>query len=318
MQDHAARNAVKSFMERSVKYITIAMALAMIFFTLIGSYNNYESKGIILTLLTYSLPFAFGILIILDRHKSLFFAVGLYATSLGLSRVIRYWHLLQDDSLYLYVAGVVLVLLGFNLMYSGYRYIRGNSRSIAYILIGAAIFTAMLILELTFGVRTSTSTKEFLELYGFTLAQTIMNLLYMGLVWSEQIRNSTVLSRMSRLYSGFKITEGNGQNISTDEESARIVKDFCNGQIPPELEVSKGPVTAEYKFEFSDKYQIGYGLIQRWSTDKERTYLYLSDHENGSMMAPEPIGIERASIVNDVLILSTTDRRVCVFRIGVK
>ncbi len=318
MQDNSFRHSLKGKLDWALRYVTTAMAVIMIAYSVIGCYNNLEYRGIFLTIAIFILPFICGVLIILDKHRSIFFAVGLYAIALGFSRLIKYGSWLYNNDDIHYAAGLILSIMALNMMYSGYRYIRNNSRSILYIIIGTSLFTFLLATDVVLGIRSAESTEEFIEMYSFDVVTLVMYLFYLGLVWSEQIRNSTDLYRMNRSFSGLRMSEGSGPNVKLDREVAEHIRDFCNNNISEEDLKNVGPVTAEYCFEYRDALQTGYGMVQRWNRGSDEFYLYLSDHDEGSLIFPKCTRIKQASMISNMLILSSTTDQVCIFHLGHK
>ncbi len=224
----AGRVPLKHFIERSFQFITFIMAVSMIIFCIAGIQYYIEDDGALYAFALFSVPLVCSALILADRHRSIFFAVGLFAISLSFSRFIRYLEWVHSGNNIYYWVGIVLCILALNMMYSGFRYVSGNSRSITTILMSAFFFVIVMTIEvfLAYRIMGTDDKVDFLRTNGNTIAAIIMYIIYIGLVWSEPIRKSTEVEKMSRTLGAYRAAEGAGPNAYIHRDVAESVVDF--------------------------------------------------------------------------------------------
>ena len=231
----AGREPLRRGIEKGFGYITFLMAASMLIYCIAGiQYNIDTDKSILYCVGLYGIPIVCSALIIADRHRSIFFAVGLFAISLAFSRVVKYYQWIHNGNSFMYVAGLVLTILALNMMYSGFRYVSGNSRSITTILMSAFFFTIVMSIEVYIGYRISPDNTTFIREYGNSLAAIAMYVIYIGLVWSEPIRKSTELEKISRTLTGFRVAEGAGPNAYIHRDVVQALVSFIGDGNPTE------------------------------------------------------------------------------------
>ncbi|AGI47930.1 hypothetical protein TALC_00935 [Thermoplasmatales archaeon BRNA1] len=312
MDDSVVRMKTKVAMDGLYSIITLLMAASMIVYALAEFYYRMDDYGVLRCLLYFTLPAVCGALIILDRHRSIFFAVGMFAISLGFSRFMRYYHWVDDGPVYQFYAGLVLCFLALNLMYSGYRYMSRNSRTITYILIGSVFFALTITAELIFYLRMSAGTLDFLEKQGNLIANLVMYILYIGLVWSEPVRNSTDLARMERTLSAHRMTEGGGPDISVLPENAKKFADFVSGEYRGDEPVA-GPVAGRTVVQMHDGLSVIYCSLERWKDS--RVFMMVAPRGSGSLIDPDVFAIRETVLTEERLAIVFADGRTGSFRI---
>jgi|GEM_PF-4497417 len=252
------REPLKRAIDKSFTLITFVMAFSMIIYCIAGIQHYIDDRGPFYAFGIYSVPMVCSALILADRHRSIFFAVGLFAISLAFSRFVTYVQWIHAGNSYYYWAGVVLCILALNMMYSGFRYVSGNSRSITTILMSAFFFTVVMTIELYVTYRYmggSYDRVEYLRSYGNTIAAVVMYIIYIGLVWSEPIRKSTEVEKMSRTMGAYRASEGAGPNAYIHRDIAECIVDFIRKGNPVEsraaedVEISEAQETEEFSGE---------------------------------------------------------------------
>ncbi len=317
MKNEAYRNRVKRRVDVILSYITYVMAFSMLIYSVCGIVYNTGDRGYLLNLIIFIVPICCAALILLDRHKSLFFAIGLYAISIGFSRAIRFLPMLASDFIFEYVGGLVLVILALNMIYSGYRFLCGNARSIIYLILGATAFSVLLTVEIAMNLDYSEDTIEFLKSNGNNISLLAMYLVYIALAWSEQIRESTNVARMNRAFTQYRLTVGSGPDNSVSEEVCRDIMGFWKGSLEEgkKTGLHEGPVYEEFIFSFKDGLSEGYGILRRLGGPDGPVYLSFVDHIDGSIMHPNTMGIADIQSTDAYLLITFMDRKSGIFRI---
>lgn len=312
------RRAVKFVFSKLMANITILMGVFMMLYAAIGIYSDYRfEENMLQSVLIYSMPMLLGILILLDKHRSLFFAVGMYAVALGTSRFISYAPGIFEKDIFDSVMALVLTFLAVNLIYSGVRYMLSNSRGVIGVLIGSGAFSAMLAVDIIYYIVAIPDLELIIEDEGDNIITLIMILLYIVLVSSQKVRGSTNISRMARAVSGHRLTNVSGPDISMDPATVGAIMHFCDGTMPESKMTGtrEGPVYYEYIFSFHDGIRYGSGFLHRWEGPEGPVYMTFSEHSKGSVFGSKTMRVQDVLVTGNRLIIGFEDSRTGVFRI---
>ena len=317
MSGNVLQCGAKKTMDSLYRNITILMAAAMMVYSVLEMYRRFRSGEFLIGMAHSAVPLACSLLIFLDRHRSIFFAVGLFAVSIGFSRFVKYIPLTAGAngesllSMAMFYAGVALCVLALNMMYSGYRYIRRNSRSITNIIISASLFTLVIIADIVMDLRAASDTVGFLENAGGSIARLIMYVLYIGLVWSEPVRRSTDFAVTEEALASARISEGAGPDLSRYRETAERFVGFIGGgagDLP-----AYGPVEARIRVMANDGLSWMFCDLERWRSGS--IYISFSLSGKGSSIDPAVFEIRDASLEEDAVLIRYSGGRTGRFRI---
>ena len=296
-----------------LEHLSVMMSLVIIAYGIVSII--YYKGEMWRAILIYIMPIISGVLILLDKHRSVFWAVGLYAIGIGISRLINYIPGVFAEELTTFVISLVFCIMAGNLVYSGSRYIRGNARSILFVLIGTTAFVVLT------GILVAIEFKDTGDLWQFLvnsmdyLISMAVYIVYIGLVWSEPVRKSTNVAVSQRLSSGIRGVDGTMMRASIPESVVKEVIDFIDGKGPSNKGPIEGPVYSEYCFAFQDKFKSNYASLQRWNGPDGVVYMTLCDHKKGSFIGTNTVRVEGVRYVDDALIIQCADRGDAIFRI---
>ena len=188
---------------------------------------------------------------------------------------------------------------------------------ITYIIIGVLFFVFVQLAEMIYGLRVCPDTETFLRDYGVVLVTTLMYLLYIALVWSEKVRNSTNLERMNRAYSGQRIFEGSGPDVSVDMSTAKDIIGFFDGTLDESkfTGLRDKVVYCEFIFPFNDGLQPAKGILQRWHGPNGPVYLNTVQHTEGSLIDLKVFAIDEIVRFKNTLIVHFQGRGAGLFRV---
>ncbi len=298
-----------------LKYLGVMMAIVLVAYGLVSLV--FYQDHILYGLLIYIMPIICGLLIILDKHRSVFWAVGLYAIGIGVSRMLYYGPGIFDENIIVFVLNLILFGMAANLVYSGSRYLRGNARSIIFVLLGSTAFVVFTAIGLAIDF------KEYGDDLGVFLDYDLQNiismavyLMYMGLVWSEPVRKSTNVAMALRLSSGIRGVDGTMKRASIPSYAVQGIVDYIEGKgSSAEGAPLEGPVYSEYCFAFHDNYTTNYASLQRWNGPDGNVYLILSDHNKGSFIGVKSMLVKGVRTIDDSLIIDCAEKGEAIFRI---
>ncbi|MBE6528320.1 MAG: hypothetical protein E7Z64_04040 [Thermoplasmata archaeon] len=316
MSSWSPRLITRLIMNNGLVLLIKMISVLLILYSIFGAQRSVENYDSLKYIIIYVVPLICGVLVLLDRHNSIFFAVGLYAISLGFSRAVTYFiDMTKGDFIYIAYIYLILTLMGLNLMYSGYRYLTGNSRSVRFIIMGSFFFIFVLSIDLildyhmsiTDGVRPS----QFLYENRFNLVQLSLYMIYLSLAWSEEIRLSTMPVHMDALFTGYRLSNGKGIDMCADEGVLDDVERFYNKD--PAFETqhleTDGRVFAQYDFTYYDRQIEGYVTMQRWDSAEGPVYISFNSHREGSMLNPMVFRILELDRVDDLIMMSFDNHR---------
>ena len=296
-----------------LKYQSTLMSVALVAYGIFGMiyyYGEDQLYGVAINIA----PIICGLLILFDKHKSVFWAVGLYAIGIGASKLIRNLPGIFSESMFTFIFNVVFTVMAGNLVYSGVRYIRGNARSILFVILGTTAFVVLTGISLAIDFEMSDDLAEFLYYDTGYLVNMGVYLLYMGLVWSEPVRKSTDASIALRLSSGIRGVDGTMKTASIHSYAVKGIVDYIEGRSSNDGPL-EGPVYSEYGFSYRDKFTTNYASLQRWNGPEGEIYMILSDHNKGSFVGINSIRVKGVSVADGYLMIECADRGDAIFRI---
>ena len=192
MEYHALRNAVRKGTDLIFNKLTLILGVFMLIYGVFGEIRNIDNGEPLYILASYIPMIICGSLVILDAHRSINFATGMYAIGLGLSRVIaNVFVTFLDESVYMFFLSLGITIVGANMVYSGVRYLGGNTRTIALIIIGTVLLMFISVLRLYMYTIAVLDPYEVFKAGVSNIAIIALCLLYIALVCTENVRNGT-------------------------------------------------------------------------------------------------------------------------------
>ena len=309
-----AKTRIRTICDWILEHMSVLMSIALIAYGIFGMiyyYGEDHLYGFAINIM----PIISGLLILLDKHRSIFWAVGLYGIGIGASRLIKYLPGVFADDIFTFVYNVIFAVMAGNLVYSGIRYIRGNARSIIFVILGSTAFVVLTGITLAYELNEYDNLADFLYFNTGYLVNMAVYMMYMGLVWSEPVRKSTDVSIALSLSSGIRGVDGTMRRASINRSVVQNIVDFIEGKGSSNSGPLEGPIYSEYCFSYNDKYKTNYASLQRWNGPDGDLYLTLTDHNKGSFIGTTSMLVTGMESVGDALIIKCADRGEAVFSI---
>jgi len=313
MSIESIRLGIRAICDWILKHLSVLMSLVLIAYGVAGIV--YLRDDLLRALVIYTMPIVSGVLILLDKHRSVFWAVGLYAIGIGFSRFMNYLPGVFDDSMITFAISLTFCIMGGNLIYSGSRYLRGNARSIIFVLIGSTAFVILTGISIAMGFNDAENLESFFAENIDDLISLAIYLMYIGLVWSEPVRKSTNVAIALRLSSGIRGVDGTMMRASIPPTAVQEILDFVDGKTSSDKGPIEGPVYSEYCFPYQDKFRTNYASLQRWNGPEGEIYMTLSDHNKGSFIGTSTVRVEGAKFIDNALVIQCADRGEAIFHI---
>ncbi len=232
-----------------------------------------------------------GLLILLDSRRNFVRSVGLYALSMGLSRIVMVAPLLLSQEDFSNGVGWLIAILGINLIYSGYSMLSGSVRGKWGILIasGAYVFIYLLLI----GFLILAFKDNGLEFTFNMVAPFMLNfMMYFILLWlldTDEIRYGDKMSRHISILRSIDNTHRAAGVLSFTPQDA---KKLASGVGWEEFHLQNGPVEKEMKLESENKNGITYVTVQKWYHD-DHLYFTLSAFKDGTVTLAERFRINK-------------------------
>ncbi len=317
MEYHALRNAVRKGTDVIFNKLTLILGIFMLIYGVVGIIRNFDNGEPAYVIASFIPMIICGFLVVMDSHRSINFATGMYAIGLGLSRVIaNFFVTFLDEGIYQFALSLLITIVGANMVYSGVKYLGGNTRTIPLIIVGTIVLMLTSILRLYMYTVGVTDLYEIFKVGASNLAIIVLCLLYIALVCTENVRNGTSIAQFNRVFSGYGVAQGTISNASLKKEVCDdIVRFFEDSSEFANAGADHGPVYAEYGFPCRDGPVELYGTLQRWNGPKGDVYMSLSTFKEGSSFDVRPFTVEGMRLSDGYLVVDCNDHQLKVFRI---
>lgn len=235
-----------------------------------------------------------GLLIILDSRRNFVRSVGLYALSMGLSRILMVVPLLLSQEDVSNGVGWLIAILGINLVYSGYSMLSGSVRGKWGILIasGAYVFIYLLLIGMFMLIYRD---EDFFTLMENILPLILSFMMYFVLLWlldTDEIRYGDKISRHITILRSIDNTHRAACLLTFVPEDAKKIQ---SGEGWETFDHDNGPVEKELRVESESPTGITYVTIQKWYGD-EHLYFTLSAYKDGTLTLAERFTVNSVRI----------------------
>ena len=256
-----------------------------------------------------------GSVIILMRHKGNYFAVGVYALTLGLSRVIRSIPGLFAESDLVFYYSLVFTIVGGNLAWGGYNHLTVKTRNPA-----TMRYTALLLLfavGLTFGYMVYSDmdvVETFLSeinLFGYLP-------LYAGLLiilYSRELLENIPLARVSRFLRDVSSNAYAGDTLMITEEDAEKIKEgFSGAEGWSEIHVGDIAIK-EAHISFHAHNGVKDVILEKWP-EKDSLFVSLVNDRTDSFIGGQRMKVTGYEVIDDKLYLFDSGGTCTVMKVG--
>lgn len=222
--------------------------------------------------------------ILFDPKKNVLRAVGFYAMSIGLSRIINSLSVLSQQSTFSLITGLILLTMGINLIYSSYNYLKDTTRGRNGMLFSACVLSAMQVITLLVyyqGYRTASSVPV-----DEIIPSVIMLVLYIVLLLildTEEIRYSTLLEKTSTRVESVTSTNMLLKGYVIDRVDALVIRHALDDRSSWNPVSDGGPVEAEKRIRISDGRIKSNMILQKWC-GSDKIYVTMVNDDSGTIM----------------------------------
>ena len=236
--------------------------------------------------------------ILFDPKKSLPRAVGFYAMSIGLSRVINAITTLSQRSAFSLAVGLVLLFMGGNLIYSSYQYMKDTVRGRNGMLYSTCVLAFMQAIMLAFYYQTYKMTGS---VEGFDLIPSaIMLIQYIVLLLmldTEDVRYSTLLEKTSTRVESVTSSNMILKGFVLKRDDALVIKHLFDDRSTWQPISDGGPVEAEKRIRLVEGRIQSNMILQKWH-GSDRIYVTVVNDDDGTILLGNRFSV--TSVVPDV------------------
>ncbi len=224
-----------------------------------------------------------GLFIIFDPKRNLMRSVGFYALSLGIARIIASFPMLGSPSDLPFIVAIVMVVMGANLVYSGYSYLQDVSRGRFGMTLGSAalalIMAAALVSYVVAGDELEIDVTDIIV----TVVYLIQYLLILVIMDSDEFRFSSWEEKSVRKMDDMRVMYTLTPGMYIPREDAKAIKHMFDDRSSWSEVDDGGPVECEKRLRLAEDKVTAVMIMQKWK-DSDRIYFTVSTNDDGTIL----------------------------------
>lgn len=294
-------NGFHWMVDRAIVYANFILAFLMV--AIAASFVIRLMNGLVpfkITLIIANISICIcGLLILLDRDRSLPTSAGLMAIGLGSYRVFTAASLFVYHS-YLNIIWLTIVILGLNTMLSGRAYLKGKTRARVTMILSTALLTLINILFIVYSYIDTKDIAAILENYPQFVLLTAMYVIFIIILDSEKLRSRDWMEVHERTMAGICRSYHLDPDAEIEREDAEeLVRGICDGCGWSPVS-DGGPVVREHHSLIKNHGGISYLIAQEWA-DASVIYVTMTDRDSGTILQSSRFQVSEAELDGDSL-----------------
>ena len=249
------------------------------------------------------------------KRKGNYYAVGIYALTLGLSRMIRSLPGLIAESDLTFYASLVFIIIGGNLAWGGYNHITVKTKNPGNMKYTALSLLAIICLALGFaaymGYDVVATFLEDITMMGYLP-------LYFGLLivlYSKELVENAPFARIARFLRDMSSNTYVGDEIRVTEDDARIIQEgFSSADTWPLIYVGDMAIR-ENAVEFHAQRGIKDVVLEKWP-DSDELYITVINDRRDSLIGGQRVQAAGYQMDGDIMTLYDSKGTCTIIRIG--
>ncbi len=249
------------------------------------------------------------------KKKGNYYAVGVYALTLGLSRVIRSLPGLVAESNITFYISLVFLVIGGNLAWGGYNHLTVKTRNP-----GNMKYTSMFLLAFICLVLGFSAYMDYDVIETFLEDITLMGYLplYLGLLivlYSKELIENAPFARIVRTLRTISSSLYVGNTINVTEEDAKIIQDGFSSTESWRLIYVGDKAIRENTVEFHSGGEPKDVILEKWP-DSDELYLTVINDRRDSLIGGQRVQAVGYDINGNVMSLYDSNGTCMVLTIG--
>lgn len=237
--------------------------------------------------------------ILFDPKKNVLRAVGFYAISLGITRVISAISTLSFVSDISLAVGGITLFMGANILISGYSYLKDTTRGRTGMIIGTGSLALLqtIMLMLSYESYRMTGFIKFDELIPsiLLLFQYIVLLLILD---TEEVRYGTLMEKTNTRVESIRVTNTVENDFALRKEDAEVMVNMFSDRSSWQQPTIGGRVESEKRVLMVDGRIQSWMILQKWK-GSDKIYATMANDPDGSILAAKRFTIHRVVSDND-------------------
>ena len=251
-----------------------------------------------------------GLVMIVMRKKGSYFSVGIYALTLGVSRILRSIPEFASDSDIEFYAALVFFVIGVNLAYGGYNHLTVRTRDPKGMRWTALLLLVIFTLALGYFAYRGQDIIPFLlddiNIIGYLP-------LYAGLLiilYGREVNEGNPIGRIADFMSSLSASIYVGDSITITEDDAKVIEEGFSGASSWNVQTIGDVTVRESSIVFHTHNGDKDVILQRWS-DSDNLYLSLINDKTDSFVGGQRISAT-GCVREDGLIEITDSDGICI------
>lgn len=245
-----------------------------------------------------SVKIIMGLFILFDPNKTLTRAIGFYAMSLGISRIITSFNSLSSTQLVSFIIGLVMIGMGINLLVSGYNYLNDKARGRFGMTVSSSIMSIVLIYSIFLSTNMGLAGNlGKLDDVASDIIAVIQYLILLVIMDTEEVRFSSVKERAVAKLRSISVTRTLESGFTLQRKDAITLVHMFEDRSGWSAVTDGGPVDCEKRINFVKARIAGVMILQKWK-DSDRIYATVVNDDKGTILQANRFSI--TDVVPDV------------------
>ena len=225
--------------------------------------------------------------ILFDPKKSIIRAIGFYAMSIGLTRVITSISILSNtDTISLAIGGITLIM-GANMLLSSYNYMNDTTRGRTGMIVSASILSVMQVILLVLVYESSRMGSPIMDQEDtipmfISLFQYVVLLLIMD---TKELRFSTALEKANTRIESASITYSVASDLRLTRDDALVLRHMFDDRSSWHPIEDGGPVESETRLHIIDGRIPSCVILQKWKASDRIFITVVNDDAESIILA---------------------------------
>ena len=172
-----------------------------------------------------SILVAGGFILLIYRRKGNYFAVGVYAMALGLSRIVRLVPGLFDESDLKFYYTIVMLIIAFNMALGGYNHLTVRTRNPTMMRITAILMLSVYLVALIYMYVNELPIRSVLSSTADLLWYLPLYVALLVILSTKEITHNVPITRIKRYSRSMSFAAYIGDYVSVSEEDADAIRE---------------------------------------------------------------------------------------------
>jgi len=283
-----------------VVYLLAAILIAVGLYELYTVYtaDYHDEWGFIDETYSAIIKIVMAEFILFDPKKNVLRAVGFYAISIGITRIIASFRTLAFVSDISLVIGGITLVMGVNILISGYNYLKDTTRGRTGMIAGTGTLAIMqtIMLMFTYESYRMTGVLEYEQIAPsvILLIQYVVLLLILD---TEEVRYGTLMEKTNTRVESARVISTIEKDFNLRKEDADVILGMFEDRSSWES-IPEGPIESEKRILMTEGRIQSWMILQKWKGSDD-IHVTMANDPDGSIIAANRFSVHRVTSEND-------------------